>query len=161
VLSLELAVGGQAILDEAIRLDLMAQQIYDECRPPVYPIFFDSDWAELWDVYSDFDELFCEPVSNYPAVRAAAASGAEADEEEKSEMSMKDIVDLAHKENISEWIESISERLSVLGGEASFQILAAQMGLSKAELWMGLLMGGFRLTGCGSFYGEDFSIHSQ
>jgi hypothetical protein len=156
-LSLELLVGGQTILDEAMRLDTVATQLYDRCRPQTYPIFVDSDWAQLWDVYSDFEELFCEPVSDYPNVRTMAVSAIESRAGDSAKL-MTDIIDLAHSENVSEWIESINNQLSRLGGTSNFQVLAAQMELSKAELWMALLMGGFRLTGGESFYGDDFLI---
>lgn len=62
------------------------------------------------------------------------------------------VLQIAHSENVSQWIEAISQWLrTVPHKQVSFQQLCQSLGMLRVEVWLGLLLGEFELE-----QGEDF-----
>jgi hypothetical protein len=160
-ISQELAIGSQLILEDAIALNYSAQQLYDRFSVQIYPVFLDSDWADLWDVYWDFDDLFEEPKHDYPDERVAVVPPPKTDDRKSNDKAANDILDLAYAEDIEGWTSAIADLLRSDGGSSSFKVLAAKGSLSKGELLLALLMGDFYLFSRGDFYGDDMTIESK
>ena len=53
---------------------------------------------------------------------------------------------VAHREDISVWIELIRSQLGQMNGATEFQYLLAHINLEWVELWLGLLLGGYKLS---------------
>lgn len=63
---------------------------------------------------------------------------------------------VAHKESVSEWTGTISAWLREQEREegVSWTQLQQEVALSWSELWLGLLLGGFRVEQRGEFYSQ-------
>jgi hypothetical protein len=157
---LELAIGSQSILDDAIALNYSSQELYRRFSIQTYPLFLDSDWSDLWDVYWDFDDLFDTVQNDYPDDRVAVVPPPKSVAEESIETA-NDILDLAHDEDIEAWTSSIADLLRSNGGFSSFQALLPNISLTKGELLLALLMGNFYLSSRGDFYGDDIMIETK
>ena len=60
--------------------------------------------------------------------------------------SLEAVMSVAHEEDILEWIELIQFQLLQVNGAIEFHHLLAQIKLQWVELWLGLLLGGYRLS---------------
>ena len=74
------------------------------------------------------------------------------------EMVRQSAMSVAHKEDISEWIELIRSQLLQVNGAIEFHHLLTQIKLQWVELWLGLLLGGYKLSRNSELFdkSEDF-----
>ncbi len=122
----------------------------------------------------DVSELFEEPEPiQYPANRKQKSSIQEegsvvrevdknallnwvdqvaADQALNEAQMAEQIRDLAHGENVEEWSRAIAQYLQRFGSKILLPDLQQALGMPIAELWLGLLMGGYSLTQQGEFY---------
>lgn len=161
------------VVRDAIALFEKARSIrleWDQKYNPTEPILSNlEDCVELFiqsqqirfpsDLFEESDEHY------YPENRESATRStivAEIDPEKLLEAlpSIEQIQELAHSENVEEWIEivrlALTERMSLAA-------LVEQSGLAIVPLWIALLFGGFRVEREGDFYeGEIFvSVSDQ
>ena len=60
--------------------------------------------------------------------------------------SVEVVMSVAHEEDVLEWIVLIRSQLLQVNGAIEFHLLLAQIKLQWVELWLGLLLGGYRLS---------------
>ena len=61
-------------------------------------------------------------------------------------------ISTAHAENVLDWIAAISDCLKINNVPMSLMILQDRLKLSIVEIWLGLLLGNFKLEQKGDFY---------
>ncbi len=64
----------------------------------------------------------------------------------------------SHEEDVSAWVGAISEYLKKAEGAVSFSELVKKMGLPMVAVWLGLLLGEFRVKSAGQFYGGQLLV---
>lgn len=75
--------------------------------------------------------------------------------EQEAEMQKQTVLGVAHAENVSEWTKAIALWLMQQSSEVSWSELEAGLGMAWIELWLGLLLGGFRVEQRGEFYQRE------
>jgi hypothetical protein len=74
-------------------------------------------------------------------------------EQPLSELQMAaQIRELAHGENVEEWVEAIANYLQRVAAPIQLLDLQAKLGMPIVEVWLGLLLGAFDLSQEGDFY---------
>ena len=73
-------------------------------------------------------------------------------EEVDPDVAYREVISLAHKENVSEWGSIISDRLAECRESVSLLELQRSTELPLVEVWLGLLLNGFTIEQRGSFY---------
>jgi len=68
------------------------------------------------------------------------------------EKELEQVISTAHGENVSEWVEAIAAYLSDHESPIRLTRLQQALKLPMVEVWLGLLLGGFRLEQRGGFY---------
>lgn len=68
------------------------------------------------------------------------------------------VMSVAHGEDVLEWLELIRSQLLQVNGAIEFRHLLTQIKLQWVELWLGLLLGGYRLSRNSELFdkSEDF-----
>lgn len=95
-----------------------------------------------------------------PATLADAVEGLESVE---AEFSLEAAIALAHIEDVEAWARVISDYFESAEVETvALQTLQQSIKLPWIEVWLGLLLGGYRLERRGSdFYAGDIWVHQQ
>jgi len=75
--------------------------------------------------------------------------------EQEAETQMQSVLKVAHSEDVSGWAGAIDRWLAQQSGEVSWSELEAGLGMPWVELWLGLLLGGFRVEQRGDFYQRE------
>ena len=75
--------------------------------------------------------------------------------EQESETPKQQVLGVAHSEDVSGWTAAISGWLAHQSSEVSWSELEAELGMPWVELWLGLLLGGFRVELRGEFYQRE------
>jgi len=75
--------------------------------------------------------------------------------EQEAETQMQEVLGVAHSEDVSGWAGAINQWLAQHSGEVSWSELEARLGMPWVELWLGLLLGGFRVEQRGEFYQRE------
>ena len=65
---------------------------------------------------------------------------------------------VSHVEDVGVWVGAIREYLEGAKGAVSFVELVEGVRLPMVAVWIGLLLGGFKIEQTGEFYGEGISI---
>ena len=92
-----------------------------------------------------------------PATLADAVEGLESE----SELDLEAALELAHIEDVEAWARTIADYFETAEVESvSLRILQQSIHLPWIEVWLGLLLGGYRLERRGSdFYAVDIWVH--
>ena len=61
----------------------------------------------------------------------------------------------SHEEDVSAWMGAITEYLEMAEGAVSFAELVKGLGKPVVVVWLGVLLGGFRVEQTGDFYGRS------
>lgn len=78
---------------------------------------------------------------------------------EERETEPEQVLSVIEEESVSDWMDAIAQQLDKSGGKVSLQKLKKALGLSYGRLWLGLLLGGFRLeSSCDRFYGDRITV---
>jgi len=75
--------------------------------------------------------------------------------EEEAEAQMQAVLRVAHSEDVSGWTGAIARWLERQPGEVSWGELESGLGMPWVEVWLGLLLGGFRVEQRGEFYQRE------
>lgn len=96
-----------------------------------------------------------------PATLADAISGL--DTARSQNLDLETALELAHIEDVEAWTRAISTYFEATEAPiASLQTLQQSLDLSWIELWLGLLLGGYRLERQGEdFYAGDIWVHPR
>lgn len=65
---------------------------------------------------------------------------------------------VSHEEDVSAWVNAIQEYLEKTSGAVKFVALVNELQLPVVAIWIGLLLGGFRIEQTGEFYGRSILI---
>lgn len=88
-----------------------------------------------------------------------AAVLAMVDQMEAEAVRKEEVLAIAHDENVSAWIEAISQSLRVTAAErVSLTQLCQCLTLSPVEVWLAVLLSGFELEPEGMFYSQDLWV---
>jgi len=75
---------------------------------------------------------------------------------QEAEAQMQSVLGVAHSEDVSGWAGAIAQWLAQQSvAEMSWSELEAGLGMPWVELWLGLLLGGFRVEQRGEFYQRE------
>jgi hypothetical protein len=72
-----------------------------------------------------------------------------------SEEEFEQAISVAHAENVSVWVEAIARCLDVSNRPMRLDDLQGALNLPIVEVWLGLLLGDFKLEQKGSFYNSN------
>jgi hypothetical protein len=75
--------------------------------------------------------------------------------EQEAEAQMQAVLGVAHSEDVSGWAEAIRQWLEMRSAEVTWSELEAGLGMPWVELWLGLLLDGFRVEHRGEFYQHE------
>lgn len=154
----------------------MMISIWEHRHTPSEPVVDLEDCVDLFvqSLSLDVAELFEEPESvQYPANRSKKSSiqaeGSVAGEVDKGallnwvdQVSAEQALDgtrmaeqirvLAHGENVEEWSRAIAQALQSLNSTVRLVELQQTLSIPMIEVWLGLLLGGYKLEQRGKFY---------
>jgi len=103
----------------------------------------------------DLDQ-FLEPLQTLPRKVSEREQGGDSlvenVDKEGLEEELEQVISTAHGENVSEWVEAIAAYLSDHESPIRLTRLQQALKLPMVEVWLGLLLGGFRLEQRGGFY---------
>jgi hypothetical protein len=72
-----------------------------------------------------------------------------------SEEEFEQAISVAHAENVSVWVEAISKYIAIRNRPMRLEELQGALNLPIVEVWLGLLLGDFKLEQRGSFYNSN------
>lgn len=167
-----LRVAGEAIARLAEVCHLKAEKIFadwQECHNDEGPVITDDLLAGLVQrtMYLDISDLIRQQTSTRkrrtpkPAKEGTVVGIVDKEKllavvEAEDAKTAKQVVAIAHNENVAEWIAAIAQWMSHQT-EQSVALLDLQRSLQMPliEVWLALLLGGFGLESRGSFYDSD------
>lgn len=77
------------------------------------------------------------------------------DQLESEEIQREQVLAIADDEDLTRWVEAISQSLQALPGtQAYFTHLCQSLRLQPVEVWLGVLLGGFEVKQQGEFYSD-------
>ncbi|KAB8318719.1 hypothetical protein SD81_014730 [Tolypothrix campylonemoides VB511288] len=84
-------------------------------------------------------------------------------EQTPTEIELADqIINLAHEENVEEWIIAIAQYMAQIKTTIRLSELQKALNMPLVEVWLGLLLGGFTLEHRGDFYeSQDIWVSDQ
>lgn len=169
----------------AARAELMMSQ-WEHQYNPTEPVVDLESCVDLFvqSLSLDVAEFFCEPDSvQYPDSRkkklsqkADSSTVNEVDkaavlklvdellaEQTPTEIELADqIINLAHEENVEEWIIAIAQYMAQIKTTIRLSELQKALNMPLVEVWLGLLLGGFTLEHRGDFYeSQDIWVSDQ
>lgn len=65
---------------------------------------------------------------------------------------------VSHVEDVGAWISAIREYLEGAKGAVLFVELVKGLGMPAVAVWIGLLLGGFKIEQTGDFYGRSIWV---
>ena len=65
---------------------------------------------------------------------------------------------VSHEEDVSGWVSAISQYLEGTEGAVSFTELVKGLGMPLVAVWLGVLLGDFRVEQRGGFYGQGIWV---
>lgn len=150
------------VVRDAIALHEKAEAMRDEWNQkynPIEPILASiTERADLFMQYQQirFPDDLIEPADDryYPENRNPPKRGSAIKEVSIEQMlealpTIEQIQELAHSENVEEWIRAVQAKLT---HRMSLAALAEKTGLAIVPLWIALLFGGFEIKREGDFY---------
>ncbi|BAY50490.1 hypothetical protein SAMD00079811_81190 (plasmid) [Scytonema sp. HK-05] len=185
----QLHIAGDALVQLsrvcAARAELMMSQ-WEHQYNPTEPVVDLESCVDLFvqSLSLDVADLFCEPDSvQYPDSRkkklsqkADSSTVGEVDkaallnivdellaEQTPTEIELADqIINLAHEENVEEWIIAIAQHMAHIKTTIRLSELQKALNMPLVEVWLGLLLGGFTLEHRGDFYeSQDIWVSDQ
>jgi hypothetical protein len=169
--SQQLQVAGDALLRIAEMCESRAELLMtgweeSDRNPIVGPGFFAELVRQTMAV--DLSELMAPAPVRQPRTRTNKPTGSIVATVEKeavlamvkqlemeAETQKQAVLGVAHSENVSEWTKTISRWLAQQSSEVSWRELEAGLGMPWVDLWLGLLLGGFRVEQRGEFYQRE------
>ncbi len=171
----QLRIAGEAVCQIADLFCDRSSFLFEELHSRIAngePIMADDAFARYVRQYMvvDFDQ-FIEPLRSLPrkAAEHAKDSNSIASEIDKEvliqaleqesllsfEEEFKRAISTAHTENISAWIEAIAQCITNNSHPICLKDLQKTLPLPIVEIWLGLLLGNFKLEQRGSFYDSN------
>ncbi len=159
----------------AARAELIVNQ-WEHQYNPTEPVVDLEGCVDLFvqSLSLDVAEFFCEPDSvQYPESRKKklppqvdSSTVGEVDkttllnivdellaEQTPTEIELADqIINLAHEENVEEWIIAIAQHMAQIKTTIRLSELQRALNMPLVEVWLGLLLGEFTLEHTGDFY---------
>jgi hypothetical protein len=90
-----------------------------------------------------------------PVEKAAVLAMVDQLEAEDKELQQQNVLAIAHSEDMAQWVAVIDHWLQAMPIEQiHFIDLCQGLGLTRVEVWLGLLFGKFELQQLGEFYGD-------
>ncbi len=169
--SQQLQVAGDALLRIAdlceSRAELLITEWEEAYRDPIVGQGFFAEMVRQ-TMAVDFSDLIEPAPVRQPRTRTNKPTGSIVATVEKAavlamveqlemeaETQKQVVLGVAHSENVSGWTQAISRWLGQQSSEVSWGELEAELGMPWVELWLGLLLGGFRVEQRGEFYQRE------
>jgi len=90
-----------------------------------------------------------------PVEKAAVLAMIDQWEAEDKELQQQNVLAIAHSEDVAQWVAAIDHWLQAMPIEQIHFIDVCQgLGLTRVEVWLGLLFGKFELQQLGEFYSD-------
>ena len=164
--SLDLDSAGDALVTWGVSYRDRAIQLLDEwqLRSPLAPVelvepFYDGslfDDLVLGRMEWDLGELVETIEANYPTERQAAPAIAPVNKSNALALAdLQTALDAVHTESISEWGAAISVRLDECGQSVSLLELQRSVEMPLVQVWLALLLNGFKIEQRGEFYDTE------
>lgn len=170
----QLALAADAICELAEVFALRAEVFFEEVRysPDEEPVLSDDFLADLFvqERPLDLDDLISEPelYVRSPSEKTEEVEGTVVEyldkaevlavlepESQTEELSGEDIaLGASHVEDVGAWVSAIRKYLEGAKGAVSFVELVKGVRLPLVAVWLGLLLGGFKIEQTGDFYGR-------
>jgi hypothetical protein len=164
--SVDLNVLATRTLRDAIALSEKADRTLSEWQQKYCPsepvlatledcveLFVQSQKLSFPDDLFEESEEYCYPENRKSATRCGSAVAEVSPEQQIEALSqqglLEEALELAHSEDIEEWIAIVDQALR---GEMSLRSLQQKTGLGVVKLWIALLFGEFQLEREGDFY---------
>lgn len=94
-----------------------------------------------------------------PVEKAAVLAMVDQLEAEDEAAQKQSVLAIAHSEDVTQWAAAIAHWMqSASTSQVAFAQLCQSSGLSRIEVWLGVLFGGFELQQSGEFYSDAFWI---
>jgi len=90
-----------------------------------------------------------------PVEKATVLAMVDQWEAEDKELQQQNVLAIAHSEDVAQWVAAIDHWLQAMPIEQiHFIDLCQSLGLTRVEIWLGLLFGKFELQQLGEFYSD-------